>query len=185
MTSVDVTDVRVEREGYTFAISDGHGLPFDDATFDVVVSNHVIEHVGGRDAQQRHLQEVARVLAPGGTVYVAVPHRWQLVENHYRLPALSWVPHRVADAYLRATRRGSHYDCRPLGRRELLRMLRAAGLDARDATADLVDVTAAMGDGPAGRALAHAPALRRLITGPLLPSIAAIGRRPRRERPTP
>ena len=180
VTSVDVTDVRVERDGYTFAIFDGHGFPFDDASFDVVVSNHVIEHVGDRDAQLRHLQEVARVLTPDGTVYVAVPHRWQLVENHYRLPALSWLPRRAADAYLRAMRRGTRYDCRPLGRMELLRMLRSAGLDARDATADLVDVTAAMRDGPAGRALAHAPALRRLIAGPLLPSIVAVARRPRR-----
>ena len=106
VASVDVTDVRVEREGFAFAIYDGHRLPFDDASFDIVVSNHVIEHVGDQDAQGWHLREVARVLAPGGLLYLAVPHRWQLVENHYRLPALSWLPRPAADAYLRATHRG-------------------------------------------------------------------------------
>ena len=178
VTSVDVTDVRVERDGFAFAKYDGHRLPFDDASFDVVVSNHVIEHVGDGDAQQRHLREIARVLVPGGTLYLAVPHRWQLVENHYRLPALSWLPRPAAGAYMRATRRGDRYDCRPLGRRELLRMLRAAGLDGRDATADLVDVTAALSDGPVGRALARWPALHGIVAGPLLPTIAAVARRP-------
>lgn len=180
VTSVDVSDVRVERDGYEFTLYEGQRLPFGDASFDVVVSNHVIEHVGDRVAQRRHLREIARVLVPAGTLYLAVPHRWQLVENHYRLPALSWLPHGVADTYLRATRRGDRYDCRPLGRRELLRMIRAAGLDGRDATADLVAVTAARSDGLAGKALARLPALRRLVAGPLLPTIVAVARRPSR-----
>ena len=57
-------------------------------------------------------------------------------------------------------------------------MLRAAGLDGRDATADLVAVTAAHGDGLAGRALARLPGARRIVAGPLLPTIAVVARRP-------
>ena len=178
VASVDVADVRVERDGFTFAIYDGYRLPFDGASFDVVVSNHVIEHVGGPDAQERHLREIARVLAPGGVLYVAVPHRWQLVENHYRLPALSWLPQRFADGYMRSSGRGERYDCRPLGRGELRDLFTVAGFDHRDATDDLIAVTARMGDGLAGRALARAPWLRRAIRGPLLPTIVAVGRLP-------
>jgi glycosyltransferase involved in cell wall biosynthesis len=180
VTSVDVADVRVTRDGYDFVRFDGERLPFDDAGFDVVVSNHVIEHVGDREAQRRHLGEIARVLVDGGTAYVAVPHRWQLVENHYRLPLLGWLPRRAADAYMRAARRGERYDCRPLGRRELLTLLTDAGFDAHDATGDLVEVTAEQRAGAAGRALAAVPWLRVALRGPLLPTIVAVGRRARR-----
>ncbi len=175
--SVDVSDVRVERNGYEFTLYEGHRLPFDGASFDVVVSNHVIEHVGDREAQRGHLREIARVLVPGGTLYLAVPHRWQLVENHYRLPALSWLPQRMADAYVRGTGRGERYDCRPLGRRELRDLLAEAGFDPRDATGDLITVTAEQSDGIAGRALARVPLLRTVIRGPLLPTIVAVARR--------
>lgn len=175
--SVDVEDVRVDRDGYRFALLDTDQLPFADDAFDVVVSNHVVEHVGDGAAQQHHLDEVARVLAPGGVAYVAVPYRWRLVENHYRLPFLSWLPRRVADRYVSATGRGDHYDCRLLTRRELLRMLRAAGLSARDATGELIDATIALDRGPAARAL-RLPGARHLVRGPAVPTIVAIARKP-------
>ena len=176
VVSVDVEDVRVDRDGYAFQVLDGERLPFADGSFDVVVSNHVVEHVGGGDAQQRHLDEVARALAPGGVAYVAVPHRWRLVENHYRLPFLSWLPPRLADRYLRATGRGDRYDCRLLTRRALLKMLRSAGLSARDATDELIDATVTLDSGLAARVL-RVPGTRTLVRGPALPTIVAIGRK--------
>ncbi len=177
VTSVDVDDVRVDRSGYAFVPFDGQTLPFPDGSFDVVVSNHVIEHVGDRAAQQRHVAEIVRVLCSGGRVYVAVPHRWQLVENHYRLPLLGWVRGALADRYLQAMRRGQRYDCRPLGRHELLGLLRGAGLDAHEATADLIHATRTSDAGIVGRLLRSVPGSDRLVRGPALPSIAALGRR--------
>ena len=44
------------------------GLPYGDATFDVVHANQVIEHVRRTD---RFLREIARVLAPGGLVCIS------------------------------------------------------------------------------------------------------------------
>ena len=177
--SIDVTDVRVERDGYRFRRYDGAVLPFGHGAFDIVVSNHVIEHVGGLQAQRAHLAELARVLAPGGLIYVAVPNRYRLVENHYRLPFLSWLPGWAADRYLRAMKGQRHYDCRLLSRGDLLAMVRAAGMTPTDATRALVDVTAGTGIGPVGRVLARGPRfLRALAAGPFAPTIVVLGRLP-------
>lgn len=53
VTAVDVQDNRRVHEGYTYIPVQGVDLPFQDARFDVVISNHVIEHVGAEDAQLR------------------------------------------------------------------------------------------------------------------------------------
>jgi SAM-dependent methyltransferase len=51
-----------------FARADGQALPFPDAAFDMVLSHAVIEHVA--DAPQ-YLRELARVLKPGGFMYLS------------------------------------------------------------------------------------------------------------------
>jgi len=51
-----------------FAQADGQALPFADASFDLVFSHAVIEHVA--DAA-RYLRELARVLRPGGRMYLS------------------------------------------------------------------------------------------------------------------
>jgi len=136
VSAVDARDERVAKDGYVFRQVTGAALPFADASFDVVLSNHVIEHVGGEAEQLAHLAEARRVLRPGGTLYLAVPNRWSLVEPHYRLPLLSWLPAGWANAWVRATGRGSWYDCRPLGPLQARRMLRQAGLAASDVSAE-------------------------------------------------
>lgn len=125
--AVDVEDVRLVRDGYSFSLVTGTDLPFEDASFDVVLTNHVIEHVGDEDAQHAHLREIRRVLRPGGMAYLAVPCRWMLVEPHYRLPFLSWLSQPLADAYVRIAGKGAYYDCRPLTTRQLESALRTAG----------------------------------------------------------
>lgn len=51
-----------------FALADGMALPFPGQSFDLVLSHAVIEHVA--DAPL-YLRECARVLAPGGHVYLS------------------------------------------------------------------------------------------------------------------
>ena len=51
-------------------IGDGHSLPFKDNTFDAVISEAVLEHV---HSPNRVVQEIHRVLKPGGYICVAVP----------------------------------------------------------------------------------------------------------------
>ena len=138
--AVDTVDQRQLVEGYAFEQVQGTKLPFADASFDVVISNHVIEHVGEAADQQQHLDEIARVLKRDGEAYLAVPSRWQIVEPHYQLAWLSWLPVPLRSPYLRLRGRGRHYDCRPLTRRELERMLERSGLAYRNVLPQALEV---------------------------------------------
>jgi SAM-dependent methyltransferase len=138
LDSVDVVDERIETAGYRFTHVTGTALPFDDGSFDLVISNHVIEHVGAEPDQAAHLREIARTLAANGRYYLATPSRVSIVEPHFHLPFLSWLPQGASDAYVRATGRGSHYDCRLLTRTKLKRLLTDARLTADDRSLDAV-----------------------------------------------
>jgi SAM-dependent methyltransferase len=129
VVAVDVCDNRQLHDGYVFQQVEGVELPFVDAGFDVVISNHVIEHVGDAQAQARHLSELRRVMKPDGVGYLAVPNRWMLTEPHFRLKFLSWWPHKWRTPYLKLMGKGDFYDCEPLELRQLEHMLQAAGLD--------------------------------------------------------
>lgn len=136
VTAVDVVDNRLVHDGYAYLQVQDVELPFVGASFDVIITNHVIEHVGDAVAQARHLAEVHRVMKPDGVGYLAVPNRWMITEPHYRLKFLSWWPHRWRTPYLRLMRKGDYYDCEPLQLRQLERMLAAAGFNYRNLCID-------------------------------------------------
>lgn len=177
VTGVDVRDSRVESDGYSFHIVDGVQLPFEDASFDVVVSNHVIEHVGSDLDQAKHLWEISRVLKRGGTLYLATPNRWTLIEPHFKLPFLSWIPARAADGYVRATRRGHRYDCELLTRTGLRRLIQDAGFDATDKTVDAIGLTAEIEGGWLARVLGRLPLGAQRVLAPLTPTIILLAER--------
>jgi SAM-dependent methyltransferase len=64
-------------------------IPFEDASFDLVINNQVFEHVEDLDAV---LAEVARVLKPGGQVLSLFPDASVIREGHCGIPFLHWFP---------------------------------------------------------------------------------------------
>jgi SAM-dependent methyltransferase len=72
---------------------DALNLPFADGEFDIVFSNAVIEHVGGREQQRRFVEESLRVAT---RVFITTPNRWFPIEVHTRLPLVHWLPDPVA-----------------------------------------------------------------------------------------
>jgi ubiquinone/menaquinone biosynthesis C-methylase UbiE len=127
--AVDVHENRVVTDGYCYHQVHDTKLPFANETFDVVLTNHVIEHVGDETAQRAHLAELRRVLRSDGAGYLAVPNRWMLVEPHFKLAFLSWLPRTWRTPYLRAIRKGMVYDCEPLQMKRLEHLLTDAGLE--------------------------------------------------------
>ncbi len=147
--AVDTTDQRQVFEGFSFVPVEGTTLPFEDESFDVVVSNHVIEHVGTRADQLHHLREVRRVLRSDGLTYVSSPNRWTLVEPHFHLPFLSWLPERFRSPYVRALKKGEAYDCDLFTYGELTETLERAGFSYVDKTIEAMRVMAQVEAPPA------------------------------------
>lgn len=169
--AVDVKDSRKLRDGYEFRLVEDTRLPFPDGSFDVVISNHVIEHVGERSAQFRHLREISRVLRDDGLAYLAVPNRWMVVEPHYGLPFLSWLPKQLRSRYLSLSGRGRQYDCEPLQWNELHALLERAGLRYEHREADaLRSIRAFEPDNRLARLGALLPMRAIQLLTPLLPT---------------
>jgi len=86
-----VRSIEVERRskaaprviGLSPSSSDYYRIPFDDDTFDVVISDMVLEHVGNYDEMVRELH---RVLKPGGSFLHFFPPPLSLLEGHTKIP---------------------------------------------------------------------------------------------------
>lgn len=136
-------------------------LPIADESLEFVIANHLYEHVVDQPGLFR---EIHRVLVPGGAAYVSAGNRLALIEPHYRLPFLSWLPRPAADLYLRLSGRGRAYrGIRFRTHRPLVAMMRDAGLRVRDATEQAVDELISSVRGPLWRGAWAA--VRRLPAG--------------------
>ena len=95
----DGSGFRARHPHIDYVQGDACALPFGDDAFDIVFSNAVIEHVGGRERQQRFVSEAVRV---GRRVFLTTPNRAFPLEVHTRLPFVHWLPdsasHRVYEA---------------------------------------------------------------------------------------
>jgi SAM-dependent methyltransferase len=93
---------------------DACALPFADGEFDIVFSNAVIEHVGGREQQRALVSEAIRV---GRRVFITTPNRRFPVEVHTRLPLVHWLPESLAHRVYRAAGKDFATDVHLLSRR--------------------------------------------------------------------
>ena len=81
-------EINARRQSLRFVRASGESLPFRDASIGLIVCVNVLDHV--RNAQQV-LQEIFRVLRPGGTFFLAVDTfsyvgwmKWHLWTRHRR-----------------------------------------------------------------------------------------------------
>lgn len=99
ITFIDIRPLPVKTEGFDSKAGSVLNLPYPDASVDSISCLHVIEHVGlGRygdplDPQGtiKACKELARVLAPGGRLYLSTPvGRARVCFNAHRItPALA------------------------------------------------------------------------------------------------
>lgn len=117
---IDVSDqCRAELRHLPRCIARSEQLPFQDATFDAVISHHVIEHVDDHDM---HVSEIARVLTPRGLAYLGTPnldspfmrgHVGNLMVLRYRQMRPLFEKHgfEVEECYTRLLSQPDHYHC--------------------------------------------------------------------------
>lgn len=107
-------------ERVSFVCGDGERLPFPDGSFDAIVFNHIYEHVVDPDAVVRELH---RVLADDGALYLGLANKYGIIEPHYNLPFLSYLPYDLADRYVQVTGKADRYYERFRGRSGMRAML--------------------------------------------------------------
>ncbi len=80
----------------------GEALPFADASFHVVTCWDVLEHVQNPHAL---LSEIARVLEPNGIAFMTVINRYALVDPHYHLRFVNYLPRALGEKYIQLRQR--------------------------------------------------------------------------------
>jgi hypothetical protein len=119
ITALGLQDGAAFRERYPhvpYVQGDACALPFRDGAFDIVHSNAVIEHVGGRERQRLLVSEALRVAR---RVFITTPNRRFPIEVHTRLPLVHWLPDGVAHRAYDALGKPFAKDFELLSRREL------------------------------------------------------------------
>ena len=100
-------------------------LPFHDAGFDLVIAGDVVEHVAD---QRLFARECARVLRPGGLLFLATPNRYSLgLEPHVRLWGVGLLPRGLARRYVERVRKAPYDHVRLLSSFALRRLFRREG----------------------------------------------------------
>lgn len=90
----------------TFLIGDSLALPFRDGSVDVIICNHIYEHV---PQPRKLMDEIYRILKEDGFCYFSAGNKYMVLEGHYGLPFLSWLPRPLASLYLRMLGKGDFY----------------------------------------------------------------------------
>lgn len=79
-TGLDVSEIRIaklkhlESESLKFVHAEGTVLPFEDGSYDVVISMQLFEHLHADDAAP-HLREVRRILSDKGKYFLETPNK--------------------------------------------------------------------------------------------------------------
>ena len=113
VTGIDIDDKAIEHANshysaphMTFRVGDAMATGLESNSVDVVICAHVYEHVPD---PKRMMDEIERVLRPGGICYFAAENRFVYREGDYGLPFLSIVPKWLGHIYIRLAGRGNHY----------------------------------------------------------------------------
>jgi 2-polyprenyl-3-methyl-5-hydroxy-6-metoxy-1,4-benzoquinol methylase len=118
--AVELARQRHRRDNLRFEVGTLGDLLPGLGRVDVAICNHVYEHVHDQAGLARDL---AAAVGSTGCCYFSAGNALMLVEGHYFLPFLSWLPPDLASAYLRLRRRGRVYHERHLTLWGLRRLL--------------------------------------------------------------
>ncbi len=117
---------KLSKKNLNFIKASALEIPFKNDSFDLVICNHIYEHVP--DAQKM-FDEIYNLLKKDGFCYLSAGNKHNIIEGHYKLPFLSWLPQSLANLYLRMTNRGKTYEEKHFSYFKIRRMLRKFHVD--------------------------------------------------------
>lgn len=95
----EIARTRARRYNLNLAalVGAGEALPFAAQSFDVATCWDVLEHV---QTPRRLLSEIARVLTDNGVAFLTVINRYALVDPHYHLRFVNYIPRSLGEKYI-------------------------------------------------------------------------------------
>ena len=70
---------------------------YENSSFDIITCSHIYEHV---PSDKVLMDNIYKLLKPGGVCYFAAVNRFTIIEPHYRLPFLSYFPKKISNIYI-------------------------------------------------------------------------------------
>jgi 2-polyprenyl-3-methyl-5-hydroxy-6-metoxy-1,4-benzoquinol methylase len=122
----------------TVLCASGEAIPYRDEEFDIVLSQHVLEHVEDLAAV---VGEMIRVTRPGGYLLVSVPNYLFPYEGHYKMKWFPLTPKPIGKLILRLTGRDPEFLLKHINYTTYPRMMkiwRAHGLEITNLTRELM-----------------------------------------------
>jgi 2-polyprenyl-3-methyl-5-hydroxy-6-metoxy-1,4-benzoquinol methylase len=116
-----------------FYLTDGSDIRFADNSFDIIICNGVYEHVS---APKALVNQIHRLLKPGGICYFSAMNKLTILEPHYNIPFLSILPKKMADLVMVITCKGRHYDVSAYTYRKMKALFE--GFRAEDITLNVI-----------------------------------------------
>ena len=117
----------------TTMVADAMDLPFSDNDIDIIICNHVYEHVSDSEGL---FKELYRVLKKGGIIYFgAMNARWPM-EPHYDLLFLHWLPDCFSEILVRRKGYDHGYLEKPLSTPKLKQLVKQ--FDLTDYTVPII-----------------------------------------------
>jgi len=123
ITTVDITPGFYRHIDPNITYADATCLPFADATADIVVANHILEHIPD---DLKAIKEIFRVLTPGGVAILQVPYS-PTIPHTLEDPAIN-------DPQQQAKRFGQKDHVRIYALNDYIRRLGSAGFQVRQLT---------------------------------------------------
>jgi SAM-dependent methyltransferase len=72
---------------------DGRRIPLKNNSFDIVISNATIEHVGNKRNQKKFIKEALRLSKK--LVFISTPNRYFFIDFHTLIPLIHWLPKKI------------------------------------------------------------------------------------------
>lgn len=104
--AINYAKKKFKKNNLRFALGDVMKLKYANNSFDIVICTHIYEHVPN---PTKLFDEIYRVLKPQGVCYLAAVNKFWIMEPHYDLPFLSWLPKNFSHYYVRFFNKANNY----------------------------------------------------------------------------